>query len=90
VKRLDEINARAADVASAMGNGDSMGPTFQERAFRLAEEDVPRLVAAVEAALSIADTPNVITHHPKGDKTFYVEAHRIHAAITAALKAGRT
>jgi len=50
-----------------------------------APTDQAKLIAAIEAVLAVSETPDIITRHPKGDKTFYVEAHRIRAALTQAL-----
>lgn len=52
---LDEIESRAASVAGVTGNGDAMGPHFRERAFQLAEFDVPRLVAELREMRSTSD-----------------------------------
>ena len=52
---LAGIKARAASVASVTGNHDAMGPRFRDKAFALAEEDVPRLTAALEVVLTAAE-----------------------------------
>ena len=51
-----------------------------------APTDTARLLAAVKAVLEVSEEPDVTLRHPKGDKTFYVEAHRIRSAVKAALR----
>lgn len=77
---LDAIQRRITDCKTynfGMRNAD-----------KLAHEDAAYLLAIVreqrvklDALAAIAEAPDIITRHPKGDKTFYVEAHRIRAAL---------
>ena len=73
-KRLDDIHA-FFDYYTA-GN---------EEEFVLVQS-AQALLTAIKAVTALADKPDIITHHPKGDKTFYIEAHRIRSAVEKQLR----
>lgn len=52
-----------------------------------APTDLAAMLGAVKAVLAIVDLPpDLTTTSPKGDKRFYIERHRVWAAINEALK----
>lgn len=57
-----------------------------EEEFKLVQ-CVEILLAAVHNVMQIVDQPDIITHHPGGSKTAYLDADRVHAAIETTLLA---